>query len=140
MVGKNYLRPGIIYKEHRKLLNEKAKLTNAQVSKLCHEVVRALLDTAYQIIIPPWAELPSERKEIIINYVKFYSVFRESPRESHNNWLHSRVEDGWTYGLEYDTEDKRDPLIVEYSALPEIERLKDRAFELVIRSCWRLKC
>ena len=44
----------------------------------------------------------------------------------HEVWAKSRIEEGWTYGEERNTEKKTTPCLVPYEELPEIEKEYDR--------------
>ena len=61
----------------------------------------------------------------------------------HDVWAAGRIAEGWTYGDEKDAENKKTPLLVPYSSLPESEKDFDRntAFEtlkLIIRLGYRI--
>lgn len=48
-------------------------------------------------------------------------------RDVHEVWAQQRLERGWGYGEMLDTGRKTHPCLVEYDALPEIEKDMDRA-------------
>lgn len=48
-------------------------------------------------------------------------------RDVHEVWAKQRLEHGWGYGEYLDSERKEHPCLVEYDALPEIEKDMDRA-------------
>lgn len=44
----------------------------------------------------------------------------------HDVWAKTRMEQGWTYGLERDDANKKHPCLVPYDQLPEEEKVYDR--------------
>ena len=44
----------------------------------------------------------------------------------HDVWAHSRMEQGWTYGLERNDQLKHHPCLVAYEDLPDVEKAYDR--------------
>lgn len=45
---------------------------------------------------------------------------------AHNVWAKARINEGWTYGKEFDDEKKEDPTLMPYTALPDSEKEYDR--------------
>ena len=48
-----------------------------------------------------------------------------SAEENHENWMRTKIKQGWVYGPVKDFEKKTHPDLVPYDELPEVERLKD---------------
>lgn len=48
-------------------------------------------------------------------------------RDVHEVWAQQRLQRGWGYGGTLDTRRKTHPCLVEYDALPEVEKDMDRA-------------
>lgn len=44
----------------------------------------------------------------------------------HDVWAKTRIEQGWTYGLERNDAEKKHPCLVPYDQLPEEEKVYDR--------------
>lgn len=65
-------------------------------------------------------------------------------RDVHEVWAQQRLEGGWGYGQRYDSAEKKHPCLVEYDALPEVERDMDRAtvvrtIKLLLRMGYRIE-
>ena len=65
----------------------------------------------YDIILPP-------------ELVELQELLAEN---AHEHWAANRIAQGWVYGETRDDVKKTTPLLVPYSALPESEKLFDRA-------------
>ena len=53
-------------------------------------------------------------------------LVEEMPKNVHEAWAQTRMEQGWTYGDVRNDEVKQHPCLVEYEELPEEERVYDR--------------
>lgn len=51
-----------------------------------------------------------------------------SPEELHGSWMQAYFTMGWSYGPEYDRENKMHPDLVPYTDLNQLERDKDAVF------------
>jgi len=51
-----------------------------------------------------------------------------SPGELHGSWMQSYYAMGWTYGDDYDPNNKKHPDLVPYNELGQLERDKDAVF------------
>ena len=49
-------------------------------------------------------------------------------RQQHDAWLREKAASGWRYGEVKDTAAKTHPMMVDYDALPEMEKRKDALF------------
>ena len=47
-------------------------------------------------------------------------------KNTHDVWALQRIKDGWTYGAMRDDDKKQHPCLVEYTELPEEEKVYDR--------------
>ena len=76
-----------------------------------------------------WRELSEELKNSSKKGVQFWLDNPDkTARDQHIQWCVSKQEDGWSYGEIKDVNNKKHPCLVEYEALPEIERKKDEIF------------
>lgn len=46
--------------------------------------------------------------------------------------MKEKIEDGWVYGDEKDTEKKTHPCLVPYEELPEFQKKKDALFQAIV--------
>ena len=61
-------------------------------------------------------QLPKELDELV----------EQMSKNVHEVWAQSRMEQGWTYGIERNDTLKQHPCLVPYEELPEIEKAYDR--------------
>jgi hypothetical protein len=92
---------------------------------------------------PSWEEAPEWQKESAIKGVALHiegHITGEpvSPEASHQAWMEEKVNDGWVYGPEKNTELKTHPCMVPYNDLPAEQRAKDHLFAAVIRELMQL--
>ena len=53
-------------------------------------------------------------------------AYEECSRESHERWMKTKLEQGWTYGPTRDNVNKKNPFMVDYQQLPEKELRMNR--------------
>lgn len=78
-------------------------------------------------------ELPAELSQLI----------EQMSKNVHEVWAKSRMDQGWTYGLERSDELKQHPCLIPYEDLPEIEKAYDRdtalgTLKLIIKLGFRI--
>lgn len=61
-------------------------------------------------------ELPKELKPLV----------EQMAKNVHEVWAKTRIDQGWTYGIERNDAEKKHPCLVPYEELPEEERVYDR--------------
>lgn len=78
---------------------------------------------------PHWEDAPQWQKDSAINGIKFFlSGQGTGPNAMHNNWMRTKLADGWKYGQVKDPEKKEHPCLVPWDALPSEQRKKDYLF------------
>lgn len=103
-----------------------------EIARVCHEANRAL-----QIISndpapsPDWDNAPDWQRESAVEGVEA-ALRGEGPEELHESWCVSKIRDGWTFGDVKDAELKTHPCLVDYDALPEEQKVKDRLFAAIV--------
>ena len=68
---------------------------------------------------------PIDVSEIVLP-IKLMALSERLAENVHKIWAAQRLKDGWSYGSVRDDVKKETPCLVEYSALPESEKLYDR--------------
>lgn len=81
---------------------------------------------------PVWKKAPDWQKSSAINGVVGV-LSGNTPEKSHESWMKEKLENGWKYGEVKDPEKKEHPCIVEFSELPEFQRIKDVVFCNTVR-------
>lgn len=68
-----------------------------------------------------WDETDEQTKTNLINAL----TSEKTPKESHENWMECRLDQGWKYGPVKSIEDKISPCLVPYDELPYPQKVKD---------------
>lgn len=109
------------------------RLTAELIAETCHEANRVLQRHLGEEVNPSWDEADDELKESAIDGVK-NALVGASPQGSHENWMKLKQKQGWTYGRKKDPVAKTHPCLVEYYALPEEQRFKDKLFVGIVKA------
>ncbi len=76
-----------------------------------------------------WDDLPVEvRRCVVQSVLTLIASPKNTPEMMHISWMHSMQKEGWIYGEKKDMTLKTHPCMVDYSELPEAQRLKDELF------------
>ena len=81
-----------------------------------------------------YRELSEEELVKVREAIEKHFISDVDPEESHEMWLNSKAELGWTYGEEKNEELKTHPCIMPYNDLPAEQKVKDVLFKESIRS------
>ena len=88
---------------------------------------------------PEWYDAPEWQKISAVQGVQTLIADPSlTPEQMHQNWMAFKLRDGWTYGLIKDAEKKQHPCMVEYSALPEVQKMKDHLFHAIVKTLAKL--
>lgn len=105
-----------------------------KIARVTHETVRTYLTEQDGKERKTWSQLKHKEQENICKAVK---LLKENPRTRahsvHNAWIDKMIEAGWTYGREYNKEEKTDPQMVSYRGLPPIRRKNDKLFHSIVK-------
>lgn len=109
------------------------KISVEQVAEICHEANRAYSKSIGEEPKASWGDSSDAIKKSAIDGVLYRWANPEvSPADMHNNWLAFKQEQGYVYGEKIDNEAKTHPCIVEYSELPEEQKIKDSLFISIV--------
>jgi RyR domain len=104
------------------------------IARACYEANAVYAESIGEETLP-WQVV----KDSVVNGVETLIADPSlTPAEMHDNWAKFKVEDGWTYGEEKDTEKKTHPQLVPYEDLPEEQRVKDYLFQGIVRALAKL--
>ncbi len=105
-----------------------------KIAKICHQANKAYCENINDFSQKEWEDAEDWQKESVINGVKYFMDNPNvSPEESHNNWIEKKLIDGWKYGPIKDANKKEHPCILNYSQLPNEQRIKDLLFTSIVR-------
>jgi hypothetical protein len=57
----------------------------------------------------------------------------KTPKESHENWMKEKEDNGWVYGNEKNAEKKTHPCLIPYDNLPKEQKTKDYLFSAIVQ-------
>lgn len=105
------------------------------IARLCHEVNRAYCEALGDDSQPDWDNAPEWQKESAVAGVRFHLGNADSlPRDSHENWLKHKKNDGWTFGVMKDPSIKEHPCMVAFEDLLKEQQAKDYIFHAIVKT------
>lgn len=101
-----------------------------EIAEKCHETNRVFCQSIGEKQ-PSWQDAPQNIKDSAIDGVKvLLDNPKMTPKDTHDNWLKFKENDGWVYGEKKDADKKTHPCMVPYEDLPQDQKIKD----------WIIKC
>lgn len=109
-------------------------------AKAAHEVNNVFCEFTGDPKSPAWDDLrPAEQNGIVANVA--HVLGGGTFKESHERWMKSRLDDGWTYGPVKSFADKTSPNLVPYEDLPPRQKYKDQLYAEVVAAMYKaLQC
>lgn len=108
---------------------------NAEViAEVCHEANRVLTGVLQDVPVQPaWFAAPEEMRRSSCLGVAWRLAHPYAPASAqHEEWMRSKIADGWTLGPFKDADLKTHPALVPYDRLPEGVQLKDKLFTAIV--------
>lgn len=103
------------------------------VARVVHEAVRAWQAAHGQNTAPSWSRAAQWMRAATISAVEWRLANPGAPPSAqHDQWLEEKRAAGWKFGRQKDAVRKTHPMMVAYSALPEMERRKDALVGAII--------
>lgn len=103
------------------------------IARIAHEANRAYCESLGDTSQVAWDQAPEWQKSSAINGVAYHLANpHATARDSHDNWLKRKTEEGWKYGPKKNPALKEHPCFVPYEQLPIEQRAKDYLFAGVI--------
>lgn len=104
------------------------------IAEMTYEVNRAYCKGIGDNSFPnDWANADEHQKAVnragVQNHLRNPGL---TPQQSHQAWMQSKIQDGWTYGPVKDAEKKTHPAMVPYEGLPPEQKTKDFLFKAVV--------
>lgn len=105
------------------------------IARVTHEINRAYCQAMGDDSQPSWDDAPDWQIKSAVNGVLFHLENPNAgPDASHNSWMKEKVDNGWSFGLTKDPENKFHPCIVPFNKLPKEQQAKDFLFRQVVHS------
>jgi len=109
------------------------------ISKLAHNAMADNCLQNYNINVPLWDDLPEDNRIAAFNLTAYtYDHPDITDKELHDEWVKTKLNDGWKYGIKLDNDKKENPNIVEYENIPLHFRISSNIFRNVILSSSKL--
>ncbi len=102
-----------------------------KIARLIHEVNRAYCQSIGDNSQPEWKDLPDNIKESVVDGVINHMANDLTPKQSHENWMKFKLQEGWKYGPVKDIEKRIHPCLVPYDQLPAEHKAKDYLFKAI---------
>lgn len=110
------------------------------IAMLAYEVDRSYSQSLREKARPEWDKLSDDIRQSMIDTVEErLSSRRRKPAEQHQHWLQKQLSDGWKYGESFDADAKTDPLIAEFSTLPQAVQGKMYIFTSIVDTLARFR-
>lgn len=106
-----------------------------RIARICHEANRAVCVTNGDLSQPDWESAPDWQKASALAGVQFHiDTPYANAQRSHDQWLETKLRDGWRYGATKNPETKEHPCLLPYHALPQGEKVKDDIFRGIVHA------
>lgn len=110
-------------------------MTTEQIARVCHEANKGYCEAIGDMSQKSWEEADQHQRDSAIAGVQYRLDNPTAPPSAqHESWKKAKEDAGWVWGEEKSAEAKTHPCIVDYSELPEEQRLKDSLFQAVVDS------
>lgn len=111
------------------------KLSIAEVAILCHEANRAYCEAIGDHSQPSFYKAPDWRMNSAKDGVLYHLMNPASqPRDSHGNWMKTKIAEGWVYGEEKNPVAKTHHCLVPFEQLPQAQQAKDYIFHSIVKT------
>lgn len=103
------------------------------IAQAVHAAIRSYNESIGDAALPAWEGLDPQLKASYMSGVDA-CLNGATPRQQHENWMRTRIADGWVYGPVTDRAKKINQCLVPYDELPPEQRIKDELFQAAVRS------
>jgi hypothetical protein len=105
------------------------------IARVCHEANRAWCVANGDMSQVGWKNAPEWQKKSTIEGVRFRLENPNAPASTqHEQWMQSKIDDGWVYGPVKNAEEKTHPCLVPYDELPFVDKAKDALFVSIVKT------
>lgn len=110
-------------------------MSELEIAQACYACNREYCRSLNDYSLPLWKDTELTIKQGYKSAVLFHlSHPLATPKESHDLWMKSKTDAGWTFGPEKDTAKKQHPNILDYSLLTDEQKIKDIIFKSIVHA------
>ncbi len=104
-------------------------LKRIEIAEIAHEQNRIYCESQGDESQPYWKDAEDWQRDSALNGVDAVANGEiTNPKQSHENWLAEKEEEGWIWGEEKDPELKTHPCVMPFDELPATQQFKDHLF------------
>lgn len=107
--------------------------TPEQIAQVCHEANRVIQSLNGEVANARWEMCSADLQESAVKGVQA-ALDGATPIELHDSWVQTKLDQGWTYGLEKSELERTHPQMVAYEELPAEQRIKDHLFGAIVQA------
>lgn len=109
------------------------KLKAIAIAKIYHQMHKALCETYADYTQKDWEQCEQWERDIEIEYVE---TWKRRPDDMlavfhHEHFIKSMSQKGWSYEKTPNIENKKHPLLAQYSELPYFQKIFDEIFKII---------
>lgn len=105
------------------------------IARVCHEANRAWCIANGDMSQVDWEDAPEWQKQSTLESVRFRLENPDAPISAqHDQWMESKLKDGWVYGPIKHAGEKTHPCLVPFEDLLPFEKDKDALFAAIVNS------
>lgn len=105
----------------------------AAAAKAAHEFNRAYCAAIGEPLPPSWDEAGEAQHRSVLSGVDSVIAGNTDPAKNHENFLRTKLADGWTWGPVKDEAKKQHPLLIPYQQMPKSQQTKNTNFIVVVQ-------
>ena len=105
-----------------------------EISRIAYEAIRIYDQTLGDYSKATWSACEQWQRDTVINGVKaIENGTVVVPKESHENWMKEKYDNGWKFGKVKDVVLKTHPCLVPFEKLSDEQRTKDYLFFFITK-------
>lgn len=104
------------------------------IARVCHAANKAFSAEHNDFTQRDWYDVDDEMKASYCKGVEENLNKKLTPRQHHEQWMETKIKDGWKWGKVKNEFIKEHPSIVPYDDLPFSEKQKDRLFAAIVEA------